>query len=125
MSGPSRCSETADTNAYISSCTRVHVHVIISTVNVHNPLALSVAYMRARVIRFKLADLLAERDWSAYRLAKESGIPQPTVYRLLEDVEAKDARISLRTLNSLCNALECKVTDLLEHEPDKPKRGKR
>jgi Predicted transcriptional regulator len=80
--------------------------------------------MRARVIRFKLADILAAREWSAYRLAQESGIPQPTVYRLLEDVEAKDARISLRTLNSLCNALSCKVSDLLEHAPDAPKRRK-
>ena len=81
--------------------------------------------MRARVIRFKLADLLAAREWSPYRLAKESGIPQPTVYRLLEDVTSKDARISLRTLNTLCNALGCKVTDLLEHEPDPPKRRRK
>lgn len=77
------------------------------------------------MIRFKLADLLAARDWSAYKLAKESGIPQPTVYRLLEDVEAKDARISLRTLNTLCNTLGCNVSELLEHEPDAPKRRPR
>lgn len=81
--------------------------------------------MVARVIRFRLADVLREREWSPYRLAKESGIPQPTVYRLLEDPTGKDARISLRTLNSLCATLRCDVTDLLKYEPDRPTRGKR
>lgn len=76
--------------------------------------------MGARVIEFRLAKILKQRRWSAYKLAKESGIPQPTVYRLLSDTAARDARISLRTLDSLCTTLECGVGDLLKFVPAKP-----
>jgi len=69
------------------------------------------------VIVFRLAQILERRGWSAYRLAKESGIPQPTVYRLLEDDAAKDARISLRTLDTLCKTLGVGVGALLKYVP--------
>ena len=71
----------------------------------------------ARVIVFRLAHILKKKGWSAYRLAKESGIPQPTVYRLLSDREDTDSRISLRTLDALCEALGCSVGEILEREP--------
>ena len=77
----------------------------------------------SRVIVFQLAQLLEKKGWSAYKLAKESGIPQPTVYRLLSDREDTDARISLRMLDKLCETLGCTVADLLEYQP--PRRGKR
>lgn len=77
----------------------------------------------ARVIVFRLAELLEEKGWSAYRLAKESGIPQPTVYRLLSDRDDTDARISLRMLDKLCETLGCSVAELLEYQP--AKRGRR
>jgi DNA-binding Xre family transcriptional regulator len=68
------------------------------------------------VITFRLAEVLAEKGWTAYRLAKESGIPQPTVYRLLDESD-RDVRISLRTLDALVRTLKCKVGDLLEYQP--------
>jgi DNA-binding Xre family transcriptional regulator len=71
----------------------------------------------ARVNVFRLAELLEDKGWSAYRLAKESGIPQPTVYRLLSDREDTDARISLRMLDKLCETLGCTVAELLEYQP--------
>jgi DNA-binding Xre family transcriptional regulator len=77
-----------------------------------------------RVIVFRLAELLEDKGWSAYRLAKESGIPQPTVYRLLSDREDTDARISLRMLDKLCETLGCTVGELLEYHPSR-RRGNR
>jgi DNA-binding Xre family transcriptional regulator len=68
------------------------------------------------VITLQLAKLLAEKGWSPYRLAKESGIPQPTVYRLLDESD-RDVRISLRTLDALVRTLKCKVGDLLVYQP--------
>jgi DNA-binding Xre family transcriptional regulator len=73
--------------------------------------------MRKKVIVFRLAKILERRGWSAYRLAKESGIPQPTVYRLLDGDTAKDARISLRTLDTLCTTLGVGVGALLKYVP--------
>ena len=67
------------------------------------------------MITFRLAEMLAEKGWTAYRLSKESGIPQPTVYRLLDESD-RDVRISLRTLDALVRTLKCKVGDLLEYK---------
>jgi DNA-binding Xre family transcriptional regulator len=91
--------------------------------SVRTPLSSAGPRQGARVIVFRLAKLLEEKGWTAYRLAKESGIPQPTVYRLLSERDETDARISLRTLDSLCDTLGCQVGDLLEHKPTK--RAKR
>jgi DNA-binding Xre family transcriptional regulator len=76
-----------------------------------------------RVIVFRLAQLLEEKGWTPYRLAKESGIPQPTVYRLLSERGETETRIALKTLDTLCDTLECTVGELLEHIPAK-KRAK-
>lgn len=82
------------------------------------------------MIEFRLAQLLEEREWSAYELAKQSGIPQPTVYRLLSDRGRTDVRISLRMLDVLCETLNCGVADILKHVPApkaerEPKKRKR
>jgi DNA-binding Xre family transcriptional regulator len=77
-----------------------------------------------RVIVFRLADILDEKGWTPYRLAKESGIPQPTVYRLLSDRTHTDSRISFRTLDVLCETLNCTVADILAHVPG-TKRSRR
>jgi putative transcriptional regulator len=73
------------------------------------------------MVRWKIAGLLKRRGWTAYRLAQETGITVPAVYRLAKQ-NAQMGRVEGDTLDKLCDALQCQPGDLLEHIPDKPKR---
>jgi putative transcriptional regulator len=65
--------------------------------------------------------MLKARGWTAYWLAKESGLTVPAVYRLARQ-KVQLGRVEGDTLNRFCAALECQPGDLLEYIPDKPKR---
>ena len=73
------------------------------------------------MVRWKLKGVLKARGWTAYRLAKESGLTVPAVYRLARQ-KVQLGRVEGDTLNRFCAALECQPGDLLEYIPDKPKR---
>ena len=73
------------------------------------------------MVRWKIAGLLKKRGWTAYRLAQETGLTVPAVYRLAKQ-NAQMGRVEGTTLNRLCDALEVQPGDLLEHIPDKPKK---
>ena len=64
------------------------------------------------MIRFRLDKLLKKRHWTAYRLAKESGI-HPSV--LSKYVNNQVREISLETLDALCKTLACRAGDLIEY----------
>lgn len=64
-------------------------------------------------MKLKLRELLAEKGWSLYRLAKEINYAPQTVYHWGVDRSMP----SWRTLDQLCQVLECKISDLLEPEP--------
>jgi putative transcriptional regulator len=72
------------------------------------------------MIRIGLDKLLKDRDWSAYRLAKESGI-HPSVLSKYRHNEVRE--VSLETLSAMCKALRCGAGDLIQYVPDK--KGKR
>ena len=73
------------------------------------------------MVRWKIAELLRRRGWTAYRLAQKTEITIPAVYRLAKQ-NAQMGRVEGVTLDKLCVALDCQPGDLLEHIPDKPKR---
>ena len=73
------------------------------------------------MVRWKIAEMLRKRGWTAYRLAQEADITLPATYRLAK-LHAQMGRVEGRTLDKLCAALECQPGDLLEHVPDKTKR---
>ena len=73
-----------------------------------------------RMIQFRLDKLLEKRGWTAYRLAKESGI-HPSV--LSKYVNNQVREISLETLNALCEALNCRAGDLIEYVPDRKQKS--
>lgn len=56
---------------------------------------------------------MEERKWSAYRLAKESGVPESTVRTAL----AGETEPTLRTVEALCRGLRVPTAILLSDEP--------
>ena len=49
----------------------------------------------------RLQELLAEREWTAYKLAKESGLPQSTITNLFN----RNYDPSITTLEAICGGL--------------------
>lgn len=72
-------------------------------------------------MRWKISELLKKRGWTAYRLAQETGITVPAVYRLAKQ-HAQMGRVEGDTLDRLCAALDCQPGDLLEYVPEKKGR---
>jgi putative transcriptional regulator len=68
------------------------------------------------MIQLRLDKLLEKRKWTAYRLAKESGI-HPSV--LSKYVNNQVREISLDTLDALCKTLDCRAGDLIEYVAEK------
>jgi DNA-binding phage protein len=58
-----------------------------------------------------LKRLMEAKGLTAYRVAKDSGISHPQIYRYLDAAESSDPSAS--TLIKLCGVLNCKLTDLL------------
>lgn len=68
------------------------------------------------MIRFHLAAILAQRGWTPYRLARETGLTVPTAYRLA-DPTLHFGRFTADTLDRLCAALEVQPGELLDWVP--------
>lgn len=76
------------------------------------------------VTRWKLAEYLEKRGFSAYALAKASGITQPnTIYRIAKPGK-EPTRIDLPTLTYVLDGLrkltgeDVQIADVLEYVPD-------
>ena len=67
------------------------------------------------MIKFRLDELLEKRGWTAYQLAKESGI-HPSV--LSKYVNNQVKAVSLETLELICSTLGCRPGDLIDYVPD-------
>lgn len=60
----------------------------------------------------KIQELLDERNWSLYKLAKESGIP----YSSLNSLFAKDNVPTVATLEKICNGFQITLSEFFEEE---------
>ena len=79
--------------------------------NPHNNIS---QYGGVKMIKFdRLWDTLKKKGITTYRLREECIIDSKTVRRLRanENVETK-------TINKLCEVLNCQVCDVLEYQPD-------
>jgi putative transcriptional regulator len=74
--------------------------------------------MISNVITIKLEELLEKSGKSLYRLAKDTGISYENL-RKMKNGQA--TRIYLDTIEKLCVALDCELSDLLVIEADQPK----
>ena len=55
----------------------------------------------------------AKKNYSLYRLAKEMGLPEQTIYAWAKG----RTQPSYLNLDKICNILNCKIEDILEAEP--------
>ena len=76
-------------------------------------------------VRWKVYDILEAHDISVYRLMKESGLAQGTVYRL---VKGDTSTVNAETLDRVMTTLrrltgqQLQISDLLEYdEPRRPR----
>ena len=61
----------------------------------------------------KIKEILDTREWSLYRLAKESGIP----YSSLTSLYQNNNQPTLATLEKLCNGLHITLGEFFSDEP--------
>ena len=60
----------------------------------------------------KLKDMMAERSWSEYRLAKESGLPQSTIANIFH----RNTLPSIPTLKIICDAFGITLSQFFVEE---------
>lgn len=72
--------------------------------------------MNTRMIRVNLDELVKARDITMYRLAKDTGVTYPTLWKLQT---GRAQRIGFDVIEKLCLYLECSPGDLLSVIPGK------
>ncbi|MBK6306868.1 MAG: helix-turn-helix transcriptional regulator [Gemmatimonadetes bacterium] len=72
-------------------------------------------------VRFRLADVLAERTMTQTELSRRSGVSIVTVNGIANN---RTTRVDLETLDKLCEVLEVEPGELLERETPKRRRGR-
>lgn len=70
------------------------------------------------MVRLRLPEVLEELQWTPYRLAKELGMTEPAVYRLVGR-RGQFARLSSTMLDRLCEVTGKTPGELLERVPNK------
>ena len=61
----------------------------------------------------KLESLMSQKQWTVYRLAKESGIP----YSSLNNLFQRNTEPTLPTLRKICEGLGISLSDFFSDEP--------
>lgn len=70
------------------------------------------------MIKFILDKALNSKDKTKYWLSKQTGIDNNTLGKIYDN---KAKQIKLETLDKICKALNCKLTDILEITKDEEK----
>ncbi len=68
------------------------------------------------LIKITLDRIMFEKKIKVPQLVEKSGLNKNTLYALQKN---EVTRIDLNTLDALCIALDCDITDLLEYSPNK------
>mgnify|MGYP005649600637 CR=1 FL=1 len=69
------------------------------------------------VVRIRVAELLRERRMSQTELARLTGLPRPSINRLVNHPEEL-SKIGIPTINALCRVFNVQVNKILEYLPD-------
>jgi CheY-like chemotaxis protein/DNA-binding Xre family transcriptional regulator len=68
------------------------------------------------IVRWRVADLLKERQWSSYRLVQESRLAPTLVYRIAKSGRQVE-RVNASTLDALCRTFGVGPGELFEYVP--------
>lgn len=68
------------------------------------------------MIRIHLSRLLGERRWTQADLSRKTGIRPNTISEIYHEL---NERVNLNHIDKICDALDCDISDLLEHIPNK------
>lgn len=71
--------------------------------------------MANAMIENRLSRILGERRMSIATLARLSDVPYTSLFELYH---GRAKRVDLKTLNSICRALNVQIGDILEYVPD-------
>lgn len=71
------------------------------------------------MIKIHLSKILGEKRWSQAELSRQTGIGKNTISEIYNEFSE---RLNLDYIDLICEALDCKVEDLLEYIPNKNKR---
>lgn len=77
------------------------------------------------MVRFKInvAQALKDKGYTSYKFLKNGLIKQGTLTKLNRDPEKIDINLTLKTLDIICQLLECRIEDIVEIVPDKEIEG--
>lgn len=74
--------------------------------------------MRISMIKIHLSRILGEKRWTQAKLAKITGIRPSTVNEWYHEIIP---RLNVEHIDKICEALDCKITDLIEYIPNEQK----
>lgn len=74
------------------------------------------------MIKIHLSKLLGEKRWTQADLSRKTGIRPNTISEIYNELVE---RVNLDHLDIICEVLECDISDLLEHVPNKRRKAKR
>ncbi len=93
------------------------------SIALYNAIMYSMTWGATLPIRLRVGELLEERSWTPYRLAKEAQLTLPVAYRLADPTHIWK-RLDLDTLEALCRTFNVQPGALLEWIPEKSRRGR-
>lgn len=64
------------------------------------------------MVKIHLSRLLGEKRWTQADLARKTGIRPNTISEIYNELVE---RINIEHIDKICDALECDVSDLMEH----------
>lgn len=70
------------------------------------------------MIKIHLSKILGEKRWTQADLSRKTGIRANTISEIYNELVE---RVNLDQLDSICEALDCQISDLLEYIPNKNK----
>lgn len=70
------------------------------------------------MVRLRVAELMRQRGWTAYRFSKESGFAVSMAYRLAR-TDGRFGRLDADVLDRLCSVFHVQPGELLEQVQEK------
>lgn len=91
------------------------VYLLLNRAYAHDTMKNSTEGGKQMAIRYKagILDALKAKGYTAYRIRKERIFGEQT----LQDIRSREA-IQNKTLDRLCNILDCGIGDIIEYVPD-------